>query len=161
MRNISIDGHEAVDQLRQFQFVFVEQAGDRSAGLQQLEDLVAHRGVVAAQHGRPARLQKVDVAVAVHVPQVRAVRFLDGQREGIVEGQVVLHAAGDVLLGLVGQRLGAGAVGLEVVQELLHLLAPDGAQRLADEFLQAGVDLVGVVPFGDGVGLSVGHGTSY
>ena len=105
MRNISIDGHEAVDQLGQLQLVFVEQAGHRAAGLQQLEDLLAHGRVVAAQHGRAAGLQEVDVAVAVHVPQVGAVGFLDRQREGIVEGQVVLHAAGDDLFGFVGQRL--------------------------------------------------------
>ncbi len=71
--------------------------------------------------------------------------------KGIVEGQVVLHAAGDDLLGLVGQRLRAGALVLEVAQELLHPVAPDGAHRLVDERLQPAIDLVGVVPFGNGV----------
>ena len=42
MRNISIGGHEPVDQLGQFEFVFVEQPGHRAAGLQHFDHLLAH-----------------------------------------------------------------------------------------------------------------------
>ena len=41
---------------------------------------------------------------------------------------------------------------------LVHLVAPDGPHRLADELLQLGVDGIRVVPFGDCVSLPRGFG---
>ena len=144
-------GHVALNQLCQFQFVFVEQPGDRPAVLQQFKDFLAHGRVVAAEDGRAARLQKVDVLIAVHIPHVRAARFLDRQRERIIERQVVLHAAGDDLLGFFDQRFRFDAFRLEVIQEVLHPIALDGPHRLLRQFLQACQNFVGVGIFRDGI----------
>jgi hypothetical protein len=150
-------GHEAVDQLRQLEFVLVEQTGHRSAGLEHLDHPVTDRGVVAAQHRRAARLQEVNIAVAVHVPEIGALRFFDRHGEGIVEGQVVLDAAGDEPLGFIGQLLRAGAPRAEVVQVGLHFLAPHPAHGLGDQSVQAAVNVVDIGIFGNGVLLSLGH----
>ena len=108
--------HQPVDQLRQLELVLVEQPGDRAGGGDHLGDLLAQRRVVAAEDGRAAGLEEVDVLVAVDVPEVRALGLLDGQRERVVEGEVVLHAAGDELTRFVGELLAAAALRLEVAR---------------------------------------------
>ena len=60
---------------------FVEQPGDRPAILQQFKDFLAHGRVIAAEDGRAARLQKVDVLIAVHIPQIRALPPRDEARD--------------------------------------------------------------------------------
>ncbi len=47
----------------------------------------------------------------------------------------MLHAAGDVLLGLVDQRSRALALVVEVAQKVRHFVAADRAQRLFDELI--------------------------
>ena len=91
----------------------MEEAGDGAGLLDDLGDLLAQRRVVAAEHRGAAGLEEVDVLVAVDVPEMRALGLLDGQRERVVEGEVVLHAAGDELHRLVGQLLAAAAVLVE------------------------------------------------
>ena len=120
--------------------------------------LSAHRLVVAAEHGRAAGLQEVDVLVAVDVPQARALGLLDGQREGVVEGEVVLHAAGDELHRRVGQLLAAAAVRVEPGEVAVHDVAADGADGLGDEVAQPPVDVGDVRIAADGVAGELGAG---
>ena len=157
-----LDGwHQAIDQLCQFEFILVEETGHRPAGLQHFDDLVAHGRIIAAEHGRAAGLQEIDIAVPIGVPQVGAFGLFDGDREGIIEGQVVLHPAGDEFLGFQVERLRAGAFGLEIVQVFLHALRPDGMHRLADQRIQPAVDIFHIRIFGNGILLVFGHVVSF
>ena len=52
---------------------------------------------------KTARLQEVNVLVSVNIPHVGVRRFFNGDREGIIERQVVLNPTGDVDLGFIGQ----------------------------------------------------------
>ncbi len=128
----------------------MQQAGDRAAGIQHLVDLLAHRRVVGAEQRGATGLQEVDVAVAVHVGHVGAVGLRDGQRERVVEGQVVLHAAGDHGLGPFGQALRALAALVEVAHHLRHLVGADGPHRLLDQLVEAAVEAVDIGPGRDG-----------
>ncbi len=97
--------HVLVDDLGQFQFIFVEQSCDRPVVPYDLHDLVGHGLIVVAQEDRAAGLQVVHIAVAVYVVEVGAFRTVDGQGVGIVEREVVLNATGDVAFGFFIQRL--------------------------------------------------------
>ena len=133
----------------------MEKPGDGTAASQHLENFFAHRRIVAAQHSGTARLQKINVSISVRIPQISVIRFLDGDREGIVEREIVLYAAGNELPGFVCQFFRAFALVIEKAQELLHLLAPYRAQRLADEVIQLFVYFVRIVIFTDRILLFV------
>ena len=150
--------HEPVHQLGQLELVLVEEAGDRARLLHHFGDLAPDRLVVAAEDGRPARLQEVDVLVAVDVPEVGALGLLDRQRERVVEGEVVLHAAGDELHRLVGELLAAAALLVEVAEVAVHDVAADGTQRPGDEVVQPPVDVGDVRVAADGVAGELGPG---
>ena len=57
--------HVLVDFLSDEHFRLVEQSGHRTAGIEQVDDLLPYYWIVAAQDGRTARLQEVDIFVAV------------------------------------------------------------------------------------------------
>ena len=151
--------HIAAHQFGELDLVLVQQAGDRAAFTQHLHDLFLHHRVVAAQQGRAASLEEVDVAIAVDVFQVRANGAFHGQGEGVVEGQVVLHTAGNHVGGLLGEALGSLATLLEITEHLVHVLAANRADRLFDQRLEAGIDDVRVRPVGDAGGGDVGGGS--
>ena len=142
-------GHELADQLGQLHLVLVQEAGDRPALIQNLIHLAPQLRRIGAQQRRPAGLQKVGVAVAVHVGQVRAGGLRHRQREGIIEGQVVLHTAGNDLLGSLREPLGALAAILEIAHDARHALGLDRPHRLLDEFGEAPVERIDVGPFGN------------
>ena len=130
-------GHQVRDLLGQLVLKLVEQARGGAAGLQQLDDLVPHRRRVAAQDGGPPGLQQVVVPVAVDVVELGPLRPGDHDGEGVVEGQVVLHPAGDHLFGLGDHLLGPGALLLKVVLYIVRQLVPaDGPHRLLDQLVQ-------------------------
>ena len=89
------------------QFRLVEQAGDRTAGFQQADDRFPHHRVVAAQNGRAAGLQEVDVLVSVFVVKVGTLRLFEADRERLVERQVMLDAARYVFPGLFKDGFGS------------------------------------------------------
>ncbi len=95
--------HAGADQFGQLDLVFVQQAGHRAALVQHRLHVFAQFRRIGPEQGRAAGLQEVDIAVAVDVGQVRALGAVHGQRERMVERQVVLHAAGDHLLGRIAQ----------------------------------------------------------
>ncbi len=138
--------HAGADQLGQFDLVFVQQSGHRSALVQHLVDACAQRRWVGAEQGRAAGLQEIDVAVVVDVGQVGALGAAHRQRERVVEGQVVLHAAGNHPLRGVAQLLGALAALLEVAHHLVHAIAPDRPHRLFDQRIEAAIQLVHIGP---------------
>ena len=150
--------HEAVDQLGQLELVLVEEPRDRAGLLDHLGHLPTQRLVVAAEHGRTARLQEVDVRVTVDVPEAGALGLLDRQRKRVVEGEVVLHAAGDELRRLVGQLPAAAALRVEPGEVAVHRVAADGAERPGDEVAQPPVHLGDVRVAADGVAGELGAG---
>jgi len=85
-------GHRVADEFREFDFVLVQKAGNRSALPQQFFDLAAHQRVIRSQKRWSARLQEIDVTVSVHICQVSAVRLRHGNRKRVIERQVVLNA---------------------------------------------------------------------
>ncbi len=157
MRNISTAGMMAIDQFSQFELIFMEQAGDRPAGLQQLDDLFAHGSIVVAQYGRAAGLQEVDVSIAVRIPEVSTIGFFDSNGKGIVEGQIMLDAAGNELFGLVGQRFRAGTLRIKIGDELLELILTHPSQRLVDQRIKTAVDVVNIRILGNCIFLRITH----
>ena len=133
-------GHEVVDELGELGFGGVEHPGDRAAVGEQREDLLADGRVVGAEHGGAAGLQEVDVPVAVGVVQVGAFRAGDGERPGVVEGEVVLHPARDDGLGIARGLLGAGGVLLVPGLVVGELLGGQGAERGVRQLLELGLD---------------------
>jgi hypothetical protein len=87
--------HVAVDDLGELDLVFVQQAGDGAAFVDDLVRLFTHGLIVGAEDGRAAGLQEVGVAVAVDIPHIGTVHAGGGNRERIVEGEIVLYAAGN------------------------------------------------------------------
>ena len=81
----------------------------------------------------------------------------------MVEGQVVLDAAGDDLLRFGGRGLGALAVGVEPGEVGLHAVAPQRAGRRGDQGVAALDDAVDVGPLGDPVlvRLLLGHDSAF
>ena len=57
--------HVLIDFLSDEHFRFVKQSGHRAAGIEQVDDLLPYYWIVAAQDGRTARLQEVDIFVTV------------------------------------------------------------------------------------------------
>ena len=159
-RPVDLDaGQVLVDQFGQPEFVLVEQPGHRAALAHHLVDPVPHRRVVAAEDRRTAGLQEVDVGVAVEVGEVGALRLGDGQRERVVEREVVLDATGDALLGPGGDLLAAHAPGLEVVEHAQHRVVARATDGLVDQRVEPAVDVVDVRVGGDGVAEAGGVGT--
>ena len=78
----------------------MEESRDRPVLPDHLNDLVRDRLIVASQEGGSPGLKIVHIAVAVHIVKVGAFRLVNGKREGVVEGQVVLDTAWDILSGL-------------------------------------------------------------
>lgn len=108
-----------VDFFCEKEFGFVEQTGYGAAFVQEFEDLFSDCGIVAAENGGTARLQEVDVLVAVDVIKVSTIRLCHANGERIVERKVVLDAAGDKLFGFRDNLFGFGALGIEVFQNFL------------------------------------------
>ena len=145
-------GHVLVDLLRDQQFRLVEQTGDGSALLDQLDRLFLHRREVAAQNGRAARLQEVDVLVAVDVGEICPLRLGHAHREGLVEGEVVLNAARNILFGFRGDLLGLGALDVIVFGAYLFVfLFGNAVNILIGEFFETLIDLLSVCPARDAV----------
>ena len=57
--------HMLVDFLSDEHFRLVKKSGHRTASIEQVDDLLPYYWIVAAQDGRTARLQEVDIFVAV------------------------------------------------------------------------------------------------
>ena len=143
-------GHVAIDLPGNEHLGFMEQACDGAALIEQLKDFFPDHRVIAAQDGGAAGLEKVNVLVAVLVVEVSPLGLGHAHGEGLVEGQVVLHTAGDVLLGLLIHRPGLGAFLVVILQNYIIIILvrhlPNG---LVGEGLELGVDLVGIVPSAD------------
>ena len=145
-------GHALVDLLRDEELRLMEQTGHGAAVLDELDRLFLDGGIVAAQDGGTASLQEVDILVAVKVVHVRAFSLDDAHGERLVESEVVLHAAGDVLLRLRGDGFGLGALLVVVVlADVLISLLGDAVNGLGGELFQALIDLLCVSPASDAV----------
>ena len=128
----------------------MEQTGNGAAFLDQLNGLVAHGGVIAAQNRRAAGLQEVVVFVAVDIVQLGAVGLRDDDGERIVERKVVLHAAGDDLFGFFDHGLGLLALFGEVfVFIFFQRCGADGIDRGSKQIVELFVDRFCVMVFGD------------
>ena len=139
-----------VDLFRDHKLGFVQQTCHRAAFVQQLDDLFPDDGIVAAEDRRAAGLQEVNVLVAVLVVEIRAVgpRHAHGKR--LVEGQIVLDSAGDILLRLLVHGFGRFALLVKIVQDhIVVILVRDLPDGLAGQRLEPRVDLVGIVPTAD------------
>ena len=140
-------GHTLVYLFRDEQFRLVEQTRDGAAFLDELDGLFLHRGIVAAEDGGSARLQKVDILVPVYVIHIGAFRLDHTHRERLVEGKVVLNAAGDILLGFGGDGLGLRALLVIVVfADVLVCLFRNAVNGLGSELFQALVDFLRIRP---------------
>ena len=130
-----VDGRDAVgDLLAEFVLVLVEEAGGGAAGVQKVDDGFADDGVVGTEDGRAAGLEQVVVLVAVDVIELRAFRFGEDQRMRIVEGEVVLDAAGDDRFGLFDHFTGLLALlAIVLVLVLLESFGGDGVNGFLDE----------------------------
>src|ERR1039458_1650534 len=114
-------------------------------------DFLPHSFVVGAKQRRPARLEKIYIAVAVNIGEPGPVGRGHGQRKGIVESKVMLYAAGNGSLRLLRQKSGPIAFLLEILQDGLHVFAADGAYRLLDKRRKPRVDIVRIGPFRDAI----------
>ena len=85
--------------LGDLEFILVEQSRGRPAVGDEGLDFFTNGREIAAQHGRPACLEEIDVAVAVEIVEIGALGLGENDRVGIVESQVMLDAPRDVLLG--------------------------------------------------------------
>ena len=139
-----------VDLFRDHQLGFVQQTCHRAAFIQQLDDLFPDDGIVAAENCWAAGLQEVNVLVAVLVVEIRAVgpRHTHGKR--LVEGQIVLDAAGDILLRLLIHSLGGFALFIEILEDyIVVIVVRDLPYGLTGQRLEPRIDLVGIVPTAD------------
>ena len=151
-------GHMFVDLLSEQELTLVEQTGYRAAVIKKLNDLLSHGSIVAAEDCRAACLQEVVVLVAVKVIKERAFSLGHANREGIVESEVVLNAAGDILLCLGGDRLRLCALGLEIIENVFKCLFGNTIDRLRSELVKLMVNGLCVFPFADSI--SVAHDNS-
>ena len=126
-------GHELTDLLRQLVFILVEQSRGWAALIKQFNYFLPHLRRVGTQHGGPPGLQEVVVAVAVNVVEVSSFGLGKDQGEGVVEGEVVLHSAGDKLHGPVNDLLRFPAF-LRVILFFIFFegFGLDGVNGLAD-----------------------------
>ena len=115
----------------------MEQSGGRAAGVQAVNYLIADNLRVGAEHRGAARLKEVIVLIAVNIVQLGAVRLGENEREGVVEGQIVLDAAGDVVHRLVDHRLGLLTLfRIVLVLVLLELFGCNDVRRLFDQLVK-------------------------
>ena len=130
-------GNAVSDLFAELVLVLVEQTGGGAAGLQKVDDGVADDGVVGTEDGRAAGLEQVVVLVAVDVIEFRAFRFGEDQRMGIVEGKVVLDAAGDDVLRFFDHLAGLGTLlAIVLVLVLLESFGGDGVDGFLDELVE-------------------------
>ena len=108
------------DEFSQFILAFMKQTGGGTTIVQQFQDFFLYGGVVAAQDGRAAGLEKVDVAVIVDIPKISTLRFIKSQREGIIKGQVVLDTAGNYIFCLSNHCLGFGKILIKPAQVFIQ-----------------------------------------
>ena len=143
-------GHVAVDFPRDEHFRLVEQTRNGAAFVEQLKHLFPYDRIVAAQDGGAAGLQEVDVLVAVLVVEVSSLGFGHTHGKRLVEGQIVLDAAGDILLRLLIYGAGLGALLVIILQNYIVIVVvrhlPNG---LIGECLELGIDLLRIVPSAD------------
>ena len=142
--------HMPVDLFRDHQLGFVQQTCHRAAFVQQFNHLFPDDGIVAAEDRRAAGLQEVNVLVAVLVVEIRAVgpRHAHGKR--LVEGQIMLDAAGDILLRLLIHSLGGFALFIEILEDyIVVIVVRDLPYGLTGQRLEPRIDLVGIVPTAD------------
>ena len=145
-------GHALVDLFCDEQLRLMEQTRHGAAVLDELDRLFLNGGIVAAEDGGAARLQEVDVLVAVQIVHIGAFRLDDAHREGLVESEVVLNAAGDILLRLCGDGFGLRALLVVVVgANVLVCLFGDTVNGLIGELFQTLIDLLRISPAGDAV----------
>ena len=143
-------GHVAVDLPGDEHLRLVEQARDGAALIEQLKDLFPDHGVIAAQDGGAAGLEEIDVLVAVLVVEVSALGLGHAHGKGLIKGQIVLHAAGDILLGLLIYRPGLGTLLIVILQDhIIIILVRHLPNGLVSEGLELGIDLLGIVPSAD------------
>ena len=146
-----VDGGDAVgDLLAKFVLALMEQTGGGTAGVQKIDDRFTDDGVVGTEDGRAAGLEQVVVLVAVDVIEFGAFRLGKDQREGVVEREIVLDAAGDDRLGFVDHHFGLLALfavvfGLVLSQDFRL----DGIDGALDELVEFLVDPVGIRILGD------------
>ena len=126
-------------------------ANYRPALVERLLDRGAHRRMIGAEQRRPARLQEIGVAVAVDVGEIGALGARHRQRERMIEGEVVLHAAGNETLGLLRERLRADAALVEIPHHLRQAVGPERPDRLTHQLLETPIERVDVRPFGDAI----------
>ena len=114
----------------------MKQPRHRSAGVEQVDDLFPDHRIITAQDRRSACLQEIDVFIAVLVIQICSIRFSHTHRKRLVECQVMLHTARDILLGFLVYGLRPLALLIEIFHHhiiiiiIIHL--PD---RLAGQVL--------------------------
>lgn len=130
-------GHAIAYLFGKLVFKFVEQAGGRAAGVEQFNDLIAHNLWVRSEHRRAASLQKVIVFVAVDIIEIRALRLGEHQRKRVVEGKIMLHAAGDYRFGLLDHLFGLRALFVEIILFIaLEGFWADGVDRQLDQLVE-------------------------
>ena len=84
----------------------MEKTCGRSAGIQQINDLLPDCRRVAAKNRRAACLQQIVILIAVDIRQLIAGCTRDHDRERVIESEVVLHATRNYLLCFLDHRLG-------------------------------------------------------
>ena len=87
-----------VDFLCEKELTLVEKACYGAAGVEKLHNLLTNGLVVTAEDCGAACLKEVYVLIAVEVVEVGTLCLSYADGEGIVEGEIVLYTAGDVLL---------------------------------------------------------------
>ena len=147
-----------IDFLGEQKLTLMEQAGYGAALVKKRDDLFSYGSIVAAEDCRTACLQEIVVLVAVKVIEERALSLCYADREGIVEGEVVLNAAGDVLLRLGGDCLRLCALCLEIIENILECVFGNAIDRLRGELVKLAVNGLCVFPVADSI--SVAHDNS-
>ena len=135
----------------------MEKTGHRTAGFEQFKHFCPDRRVIAAQESWTPSLQKVNVLISIHIPHVSTPRFFNGNREGVIECQVVLYAARNIFFGFVRELQRPLATTGKISQKLLHFFGSHRTDWLTDKIFKLVIDrgCVGIVT--DGVGLRLTH----
>ena len=129
----------------------MEKTGYGTASVEKLEHFFSDCGEIASQNRRTARLEEIDVLIAVTVIQICAFGFFHTHREGEVECEVVLDTARNIFLCLCGNLFGFCTLGIEVFQNLFEIFLRHTINRLVCQILQFFIDLLCVFPFGNAV----------
>ena len=141
--------HQLVDLLCKQEFSFVEKTGYGAASVEEFENFFFDRREVAAQNGGAARLKEVDILVAVAVVQICAFSLLHAHGEREVEREVVLNAAGNILLCLGRDFFGLCALGVEMIENVFESVLGYAIDRLIRQIFQFFIDLLCILPFGN------------